>query len=271
MNDIELLNAIKNDMGLEGKGIGKRSYNKSGKPRKPRTPKKAEDSYDKLIKALEGKKLEYHGAGLDGAGFFSSMLSMLPVVGSVAGPLAKKVGLGVSAGGLSAGGVSAGGVSAGGITAGSKPKRKYVKKGRGLVSGLLSMVPAVGPVLAHAYEAKQKYGKGIIAGNVNLSAGAKPKRKYIKKQKGAGLLDVMSKVANISPFTDVTSGNPLSKLFGQENVRDIAAKLATKAMGGKKKRGPKSNRRAEIVKKVMAEEGLNMIQASKYVKEHNLY
>jgi hypothetical protein len=29
--------------------------------------------------------------------------------------------------------------------------------------------------------------------------------------------------------------------------------------------------RASLVKKVMAEKGLNMIQASKYVKEHNLY
>jgi hypothetical protein len=30
-------------------------------------------------------------------------------------------------------------------------------------------------------------------------------------------------------------------------------------------------RRAEIVKKVMAEKGLKMIEASKYVKEHGLY
>ena len=44
----------------------------------------------------------------------------------------------------------------------------------------------------------------------------------------------------------------------------------------KKKRAPSSpssgrSRRAEIVKKVMAEKGLKMIQASKYVKEHGLY
>lgn len=35
--------------------------------------------------------------------------------------------------------------------------------------------------------------------------------------------------------------------------------------------GKRSNPRAAIVKKVMAEKGLKMIEASKYVKEHNLY
>jgi hypothetical protein len=45
---------------------------------------------------------------------------------------------------------------------------------------------------------------------------------------------------------------------------------------GKKKRAPSSpssgrSRRADIVKKVMAEKGLKMIDASKYVKQHGLY
>jgi hypothetical protein len=42
---------------------------------------------------------------------------------------------------------------------------------------------------------------------------------------------------------------------------------------GKVKRvvGAGVSARASLVKKVMAEQGLNMIQASKYVKEHNLY
>ena len=35
--------------------------------------------------------------------------------------------------------------------------------------------------------------------------------------------------------------------------------------------GKKPNKRAEIVKKIMKEKGLKMIDASKYVKEHNLY
>ena len=46
--------------------------------------------------------------------------------------------------------------------------------------------------------------------------------------------------------------------------------------GGKKRRAPAGasdgrRKRAEIVKKVMAEKGLKMIEASKYVKAHNLY
>jgi coproporphyrinogen III oxidase-like Fe-S oxidoreductase len=35
--------------------------------------------------------------------------------------------------------------------------------------------------------------------------------------------------------------------------------------------GDGRKKRAEIVKKVMAEKGMKMIEASKYVKEHNLY
>lgn len=49
-----------------------------------------------------------------------------------------------------------------------------------------------------------------------------------------------------------------------------------KSVGGKKKRAPASasdgrRKRAEVVRKVMAEKGLKMIEASKYVKEHGLY
>ena len=36
-------------------------------------------------------------------------------------------------------------------------------------------------------------------------------------------------------------------------------------------KGKKINKRAEIVKKIMKKKGLNMIEASKYVKSHNLY
>jgi hypothetical protein len=46
--------------------------------------------------------------------------------------------------------------------------------------------------------------------------------------------------------------------------------------GGKKRRAPAGpsdgrRKRAEIVKKVMAEKGMKMIEASKYVKTHGLY
>ena len=40
---------------------------------------------------------------------------------------------------------------------------------------------------------------------------------------------------------------------------------------GKKRGNPNISKRAEIVKQVMKEQGLGMIEASKYVKANNLY
>jgi hypothetical protein len=51
-----------------------------------------------------------------------------------------------------------------------------------------------------------------------------------------------------------------------------AQKMAKfKALKGSAKGGDNRKRRAEIVKRVMKEKGLPLIQASKYVKEHKLY
>lgn len=46
------------------------------------------------------------------------------------------------------------------------------------------------------------------------------------------------------------------------------ANMKSSSMAGQ---GKPKNKRAEIVKKIMKEKGLSMINASKYVKEHNLY
>ena len=48
------------------------------------------------------------------------------------------------------------------------------------------------------------------------------------------------------------------------------AKDAVQATGGAKKPDGRK-RRAELVKKIMKEKGLKMVEASKYVKEHGLY
>jgi len=48
-------------------------------------------------------------------------------------------------------------------------------------------------------------------------------------------------------------------------LKEKADKAITKAVGGGRAA------RAEIVKKVMKEKGMKMIEASKYVKEHGLY
>jgi hypothetical protein len=57
---------------------------------------------------------------------------------------------------------------------------------------------------------------------------------------------------------------------------DEPAAAAAAAPAGKKKRAPAGpddgrRKRAAVVKKVMADRGLSMIEASKYVKEHGLY
>jgi hypothetical protein len=56
-----------------------------------------------------------------------------------------------------------------------------------------------------------------------------------------------------------------------EFVEKAKAQRAERQMKQKRVVGAGVSARASLVKKVMAEQGLNMIQASKYVKEHNLY
>jgi hypothetical protein len=52
--------------------------------------------------------------------------------------------------------------------------------------------------------------------------------------------------------------------------------MSPRVIGGRRKRAPAGandgrRKRAEVVKQVMAEKGMKMIEASKYVKEHGLY
>jgi len=157
-------------------------------------------------------------------------------------------------------------------------------------------------------------GKGYSAGGMSAGALKKlPNRtgnqgligfgSKKSDKKGGNFLDIASKIANFSPFTSTTASNPLSQLFGAENVRNVAVDIASKMMGkGKKEKKPtkqkktggavnmggrpttqnmpsssfsggakKSNKRAEIVKKVMKEKNMSMIEASKYVKANKLY
>ena len=63
---------------------------------------------------------------------------------------------------------------------------------------------------------------------------------------------------------------PAKLLKGGKNLAGVTAPAAAAAAGGAKAADGRK-RRAEIVKQVMAERGLKLIDASKYVKEHNLY
>ena len=90
-----------------------------------------------------------------------------------------------------------------------------------------------------------------------------------------------------SVFTDRVSSTPEQLMGRQQSMANISNQRLTNAnamdkalmesrakKGGKRApAGPNDGRRkrAEIVKRVMAQKGMKMIEASKYVKEHGLY
>lgn len=70
--------------------------------------------------------------------------------------------------------------------------------------------------------------------------------------------------------------DPQGALDKAKKGYEIGKQVYGAVKGGKKRRAPAGpsdgrRKRAEIVKKVMAEKGLSMIEASKYVKAHGLY
>lgn len=97
------------------------------------------------------------------------------------------------------------------------------------------------------------FGLNLPFGGFNLGWG-KPEHKKLKGKGGLGF--------NL-PFGGFNVG------WGKPEPK---AKKEAKGEATPKKRGnPNLSKRAEIVKKVMKEQGLSMIKASQYVKAHNLY
>jgi len=137
------------------------------------------------------------------------------------------------AGGVSAGGVSAGGVSGGGVSAGA-------------VSS----------------------GDDATAREVGGSA---PRPKKPRKAKGGGFLDTVKDIADtvgsvgkaVAPFA------PLLLAAGAPSDTQEEKNDAPQEDGGSKKR--RHNPRHEIVRQIMKDKGLSLIDASKHVKEHGLY
>ena len=137
-----------------------------------------------------------------------------------------------TAGGADGGGVSAGGVSGGGVSAGG-------------VSG-------------GDDEAAREVGGGV-------SAGAKKKR--ARKAKGGGILDTVRDIADtvgsvgkaVAPFAPLllAAGEPKEAEKNDEPMEEGGAK--------------KGRTRHDIVRQVMKEKGMKLIEATKYVKEHGLY
>ena len=115
------------------------------------------------------------------------------------------------------------------------------------------------------------------SGNVSMSGsyrglgGATPSMGLSEVRGGGGIVGGASTRA-IPSYSGPSASRFLKGRCAQETTRLAAAEKAeqsAKASGsGKPKR---TNARAAVVKKVMAQKGLSMIEASKYVKQHNLY
>ena len=121
--------------------------------------------------------------------------------------------------------------------------------------------------------------------------------KHLVSLHGAGFADAFKKGMSAAPHKQSTVGSKSESAYMREGVRgglrtgryEGKGKLliqhlpegegeemvsgGAKAKKTRKAAGPDDGRRkrAEIVKKVMAEKGCSMIEASKYVKQHGLY
>ena len=189
-----------------------------------------------------------------------------------------------TAGGVSAGGVSAGGVSGAGASGGS-----FGDAVRGTV-GVLGHATGLNRILPTDYIA-QKLTGGETGGTLNnfeaarelikqlggsapevvgcgASAGAKKRVRKPKEKTGGDFGSTVRDIADtvgsvgkaVMPFAPLLLGlgEPKEEL-----------KEDSKEEGGAKKRN--TNARAEVVRQIMKEKGLNLIDASKHVKEHGLY
>jgi hypothetical protein len=281
LNDAQLLNDIKQDYGLSGKGVSGSAKRKVGRPKKVKQVAKTRKAGRPKGSKNKSKDSDFD---IEGSGFGDFLrkafnvvsmplkLATLPIKMITGGSaqdkkLYKKMGLtgkgkgvdlikmlyqiyknftspSVNASPSVGNGVSASGVSASGVTASgvtASGKRKYVKK---------------------------TVGNGVTASG---------KRKYVKKT-GKGivkdLVKTAMKVANISPFTDTLSGTPLMKILGKDRVNNFVADFVSSKIPnpfGKGKKKMTFNTRSQLVKHIMNEKGMKLPEASSYVKQHNLW
>lgn len=110
-------------------------------------------------------------------------------------------------------------------------------------------------------------GPPLLSGNVNgvRSGGAHPGIAFMRGgSMGAGMLDQPMPVSGTN-----MSLSGAGRIVGGSMGAGIGMGQTGEYEGQGKARKP--NARAAVVKRVMAEKGLKMIEASKYVKEHGLY
>ena len=117
-----------------------------------------------------------------------------------------------------------------------------------------------------------KYGAkyGAQAVKTGIAVGKKGAEVAIMVAKNPAVQAVVAEIANDKDVQKAVVAQITNLVKGKaaENVVEDAP-----VEGGRMKRGKSDGRakRAEIVKKVMREKGLKMIEASKYVKANNLY
>jgi hypothetical protein len=306
VNDVELLNAIKADMGLEGKGIGKRKYVKSGKLRKPRMTKKEKHAKEMLeggfgfkdllripataakimfppaaiaLKAVglgKGKKGTHKQMNQKHGDGFLDILKM---------PL-KLIGMGADGEPVEIPLEYAEKIVGSGMTGGNAFLKflENLKSGYTMPRSMWKLYKDLKPIAGKGYTAS-----GVTAAGVTAAGQTAGKRKYVKKAKGqtgggetgGSFLDMASRIANFSPFTSMSADvAPLSHIIPKDLIRDVSVGLVEKMMGkGKKVKkekkpkravSPKVASRAALVKKIMKEKGFSVIEASKYVKAKGL-
>ena len=100
-----------------------------------------------------------------------------------------------------------------------------------------------------------------------LSGSGVRKRKTQTRKKGIHGGDFLSTLKSIGNYIQ-----PVAETIGKDVVLPVATDVGKQALTSylTKGAGLKRSKRAELVKRIMKEKGLNLPQASSYIKQHNL-
>lgn len=212
----------------------------------------------------------YHGdlAGQMVGGGSSPMMYVPPGSSVAYPPLSLPAGMQIDSGGSYAG--------VDGAVGGKYSVKKFFRD-VGHVGKAIIKNPIVKQVGKELLKEGMKQGTKAL---IEYASGAGKKKRAPRKKKGTDLAEVIEetkggKYSVGKFFKDVGSvgkkiiKNPIVKQVGKELLKE-GLKEGTKALLSGAGKGGRSAR-AEIVKKVMKEKGLKMIEASKYVKAHGLY
>jgi len=249
------------------------------------------------MRALDGGACCACGAGVGSGGKFNfgkALGSVAKGVGKVALPIATKVGTKVAEDALMASLAGAGKRPRGrprkmveDMDGGKVNFGKAMKQtGRALGKVAKASVPVlkkVGKVALPmaeriatkmAEQAVKSYMSGEASGSGVYSAGVGEMKRPRGRPRSGGKFDLLGTITKIGkkagePFDKSIGVNPFT--LGYDLGHDVIAPALMKGKGVRSGGADGRKKRAEIVKKVMKEQGLKMTDASKYVKAHGLY